>query len=418
MSGLIIGRTYFGDDTKSDELSHHGIKGQKWGVRNGPPYPLHQTREYNAAKDIYDRLDTFDYGCIINGKRYNENNLDEVDWTKYRTTPIDIFEKNKIGTCWDYTNYQHAKLKEAGIDHTTRMLVMDTDDGPITHTFTTFKDSDGQEYWLEQALYSERGVHPIDSYKDAVDVISRRYDSSRKRPFDVYEFNPDGLDKGLNDQDFFNRATSGDPVLQHKSNPQNDISKQNFDKLNEVYKSMPLKDRQFIDPDSTEKPQDYYPSFDKYKERTAYNNISDNGFVIAEKIPKNQNVDDTRGVEIGIGVKTKNQGIGTSLTKGLVDWFNSQDEYDTMWWPVDKANKASIRIAEKNGFVKDPLGDNYIYATDDAYKKLSIDNVSHSSTLFGTRIYRGVQMDFEIVDPFTGEKFSPTDLNPSYPTRG
>ena len=31
---------------------------------------------------------------------------------------------------------------------------------------------------------------------------------------------------------------------------------------------------------------------------------------------------------------------------------------------------------------------------------------------------RGTQMDFEIVDPFTGEKFSPTDLNPSYPTRG
>lgn len=24
----------------SDYLSHHGIKGQKWGVRNGPPYPI------------------------------------------------------------------------------------------------------------------------------------------------------------------------------------------------------------------------------------------------------------------------------------------------------------------------------------------------------------------------------------------
>jgi hypothetical protein len=27
-------------------------------------------------------------------------------------------------------------------------------------------------------------------------------------------------------------------------------------------------------------------------------------------------------------------------------------------------------------------------------------------------------IEFEIVDPFTGEKFSPTNLNPSYPTRG
>ena len=21
-------------------LAHHGIKGQKWGVKNGPPYPI------------------------------------------------------------------------------------------------------------------------------------------------------------------------------------------------------------------------------------------------------------------------------------------------------------------------------------------------------------------------------------------
>lgn len=26
-------------------LCHHGIKGQKWGVRNGPPYPLNDRKE-------------------------------------------------------------------------------------------------------------------------------------------------------------------------------------------------------------------------------------------------------------------------------------------------------------------------------------------------------------------------------------
>lgn len=166
---------------------------------------------------IYNDLDTFDYGCIINGKRYNETNLDEVDWSQYRTTSTDIFEKTKIGTCWDYTNYQHSKLKEAGINHNTHMLVMDTDDGPVTHTFTTYEDPvNHKEYWLEQALYSERGIHPINSYTDAVDVISRKYDPSGKRAFDVYEFNPDGMDRGLNDQEFFNKATSNDPVLQRK----------------------------------------------------------------------------------------------------------------------------------------------------------------------------------------------------------
>lgn len=36
-----------------EELYHHGIDGQKWGVRNGPPYPLSgstSTRMAKAAK--------------------------------------------------------------------------------------------------------------------------------------------------------------------------------------------------------------------------------------------------------------------------------------------------------------------------------------------------------------------------------
>lgn len=31
---------YYGDNDYRDYLEHHGIKNQKWGVQNGPPYPL------------------------------------------------------------------------------------------------------------------------------------------------------------------------------------------------------------------------------------------------------------------------------------------------------------------------------------------------------------------------------------------
>lgn len=30
-------------------LAHHGVKGQKWGVRNGPPYPLKDGRSRGKA---------------------------------------------------------------------------------------------------------------------------------------------------------------------------------------------------------------------------------------------------------------------------------------------------------------------------------------------------------------------------------
>lgn len=34
---------------RQDELYHHGILGQKWGKRNGPPYPL-KTSDHSASE--------------------------------------------------------------------------------------------------------------------------------------------------------------------------------------------------------------------------------------------------------------------------------------------------------------------------------------------------------------------------------
>lgn len=32
-----------------DEIYHHGIKNQKWGVRNGPPYPLERQKKFTNS---------------------------------------------------------------------------------------------------------------------------------------------------------------------------------------------------------------------------------------------------------------------------------------------------------------------------------------------------------------------------------
>ena len=49
---------YLGNGMYSDAggyLQHHGIKGQKWGVRNGPPYPIDDSPEIHRAKDSLQR---------------------------------------------------------------------------------------------------------------------------------------------------------------------------------------------------------------------------------------------------------------------------------------------------------------------------------------------------------------------------
>ena len=43
---------YLGSDLGGDSLSHHGVPHQKWGVKNGPPYPIASghTVRYNTGK--------------------------------------------------------------------------------------------------------------------------------------------------------------------------------------------------------------------------------------------------------------------------------------------------------------------------------------------------------------------------------
>lgn len=33
------------ENTSESELMHHGVPGQKWGVKNGPPYPIDRSRK-------------------------------------------------------------------------------------------------------------------------------------------------------------------------------------------------------------------------------------------------------------------------------------------------------------------------------------------------------------------------------------
>lgn len=81
---------------QNDELYHHGVKGQRWGERNGPPYPLNATgkallkqqkmmekaekdkaRELNAAKAAYQQNEKYKNSKVTKhlyvDKHYMEN---------------------------------------------------------------------------------------------------------------------------------------------------------------------------------------------------------------------------------------------------------------------------------------------------------------------------------------------------------
>ena len=191
-----------------DHLEHHGIQGQKWGIRNGPPYPLNADAKIKAIRKLNDEMNSeWEYGVLHNGNHLVDT--EDFNWGRdYRTIPIDILKNEKIGTCWDFVNYQHDALKNMGIEDESYMLTLQKSDDPddiVTHTFTIF-NMDGKKYWMESAAWPKRGVHEISDYKDVVNELNDMYGNPGKG-LSLFKYNPEGMDDRLTDTEFFNLAT-------------------------------------------------------------------------------------------------------------------------------------------------------------------------------------------------------------------
>ena len=112
-----------------DELYHHGIKGQKWGQRNGPPYPLgvsdHSAREQKAgwrsslssSKNEYKRAKT--NAKIARNKRnraYDEaSNFSSLH-------PISQFVKSSKNYRKSNDLWNNAKQKDIAYDDAVKKL--------------------------------------------------------------------------------------------------------------------------------------------------------------------------------------------------------------------------------------------------------------------------------------------------------
>lgn len=70
------------ENAGDDELMHHGVKGQKWGVKNGPPYPIQEkqkvARVLNSDNIIEEPISSGKVSKIINKDEQKRHTKDEL----------------------------------------------------------------------------------------------------------------------------------------------------------------------------------------------------------------------------------------------------------------------------------------------------------------------------------------------------
>lgn len=245
--------------TTDEFLEHHGIKGQKWGVRrfqnkDGSYTAIGKKRRNGDNSEDYKKIESLNkdlnkatYGVLINGKVEEDPN--KIDWGKYKTCTVDEFKKYKAGVCWDFVNYQHDFFKKNGIKDSSYFFVMQNGENPwdiVTHTFSIV-NGDDKQYWFESSWEKHQGVREVKSYKDVVDVLKKEYGS--EYAYDLYSYDPEGMDQHLSNGDFFKKA-SENLIYQNDKEIKHSIFEEiNFDDFNkpEIIRKIIMNTVTFID---------------------------------------------------------------------------------------------------------------------------------------------------------------------------
>ena len=178
------------------------------------------TEAVTAAKiakveEFNKELNEYDYGVVINGKPIHD--LSAVGKDQYITSDAGTFGTYKIGTCWDYVNYEADWFRKNGIPYKAYFAIMGVAGKRVTptHTFITFKDKDNKIYWFESAWGGNKGVRSYKDEKELFEDFKNRFTTKRKKwqEVDIYAYRPGSKYVGINDADFINKITTENTMI-------------------------------------------------------------------------------------------------------------------------------------------------------------------------------------------------------------
>ena len=138
------------------ELVHHGIKGQHWGERNGPPYPLNRNPDGNIIKNKTNKLveDAINSGEVLREvneeKQQRHNKAGHTPGRSYLNGDMEYAK----GLVNKYSGTGESKLNRKGKWNHRETIISENDIG-------IYVNADGKEIPSNVAMiiYSNTGTH-------------------------------------------------------------------------------------------------------------------------------------------------------------------------------------------------------------------------------------------------------------------
>lgn len=145
------------DEEGYGHLEHHGIKGQKWGVRNGPPYPIHG---FDSPSQLSQHMKAFGYK--------------EFD----RLMSADDVGRTKSGSCHDQVMYELQQLRRMGKEPHGMFMMEYSDDnqGGMTHSLVYYNEN-GKTIWFENAWGGREGIWEFENVEDLKNEIIKAHNT-------------------------------------------------------------------------------------------------------------------------------------------------------------------------------------------------------------------------------------------------
>lgn len=169
---------------KGDSLSHHGIEGQRWGVRNGPPYPL-KDGDHSAAEKRAMGKENYKY---LN-KRFHKDKkpryaIKEEDIKGNIPDNVkDLMEKNrqKITSLFPDA-FGPDKLYD---DYMKSKEYFERAKSDVDRIYSTYSNAKDKTYWLRLFYYDDLGQNYFDEYLDNNETLYKQSENLRLKAEDA-----------------------------------------------------------------------------------------------------------------------------------------------------------------------------------------------------------------------------------------